>query len=136
LELRALLACHAVRLAARYAEPSSLVDARICMARGAALASDGKAFTQNEFEMYRALLRSVGLLPLVWVMNALLQPLVELGKNFAWPPPDGFHAAMTHMFERIDARDEEGAVAAARNWFARVDAEVLEPSGVKEPNDD
>src|SRR5580700_6496679 len=51
LELRTLLAAQAVRLAARYAEPPAIAEARAILARAPELAGDPVAHGRNELDL-------------------------------------------------------------------------------------
>lgn len=127
LRLRTLMATEAVRLAARYAEPAALDEARRRLAAAPALEVDPAAHALNELELYRALVAASGIYPAAWMVNAFWAPLRELNALiaplFGQVEPD-FQPTMTRLLELVAARDEAGAVAHIAAWFARVDARL------------
>ena len=128
LGVRTLLAGQAVRLAARYAEPSCLVEARAILARAPALANDPVAHGNNELELFRALVCGSGMWPAVWLGNVFWGPMRELHDLLAGTvghTPDDYQPQMTLLLDLIAARDEIGAEAHVAAWFARVDGKLV-----------
>jgi GntR family transcriptional regulator, transcriptional repressor for pyruvate dehydrogenase complex len=127
LRLRTLMATEAVRLAARYASPDDLSEARARLAAAPVLEADPAAHALNELELYRALVAASRIYPAAWMVNAFWSPLRELNALiaplFGQVEPD-FQATMVRLLELVSASDEEGAVAHIAAWFARVDARL------------
>ncbi len=81
LGVRVLLAAQAVRLAARYAEPAAIVEARGILARASGLAGDPVAHGSNELDLFRSLVTGSGIWPAVWLANVFWAPMRELQRN-------------------------------------------------------
>jgi GntR family transcriptional regulator, transcriptional repressor for pyruvate dehydrogenase complex len=124
LGMRTLLAAQAVRLAARYAEPPAMAEARAILARGPELAGDAVAHGSNDLDLFRALVVGSGIWPAVWLANVFWPPMHELHDRLvgvvARVPAD-YQAQMTRLLDLIEARDDAGAEAHVVAWFARVD---------------
>jgi DNA-binding FadR family transcriptional regulator len=128
LGVRTVLAAQAVRLAARYAEPGALVEARAVLARAPALAHDPVAHGNNELELFRALVCGSGIWPAVWLANVFWAPMRELHDLLAGTigrTPADYQAEMTLLLDLIAAGDEARAEAHINAWFARVDERLL-----------
>jgi DNA-binding FadR family transcriptional regulator len=128
LRLRTMMASEAVRLAARYAEPASLADARRYLAAGPALERDPAAHALNELDFYRALVVASGTWPAVWMVNSFWGPLREVNAMLApvlGPVRPDFQRAMEAVLARVEQGDEKGAVAEVRGWFERIDGELV-----------
>ena len=128
LSLRGLLATEAVRLAARYAEPSGMAEVRKILARAPSLEGDFAAHALNELDLFRALVCASGIWPAVWLANVFWAPMRELNAMLAASVgkiPSDYQAQMERLVDKIDARDEAGAVAHLGAWLAHVDAMLL-----------
>jgi GntR family transcriptional regulator, transcriptional repressor for pyruvate dehydrogenase complex len=128
LRLRTLMACEAVRLAARHAKAGTLEEARARLAQAPALEHDPSLHASNELELYRALVVASGIWPAVWLVNSFWGPLGEVLRTLApamGPVLPGFQPTMTKLFGLIERRREEPAVALAQRWFAEVDAKLI-----------
>lgn len=128
LRLRMVMATEAARLAAIYAEPAALDEARRHLELAPGLESDPGAHALNELDFYRALVAASGIWPATWVVNALWAPLREINAELApalGRVPANFQATMENLLGRIEASDEAGSVAVVRAWFTRIDAEQL-----------
>lgn len=127
--LRGLLAGEAVRLAARYAAPAALVEARRILERAPSLERDRVEHASNELELFRALVHSSGIWPAVWLANVFWAPMRELHAQLASvitsPIPSDYQRQMTELLDRIAARDEAGAMAHLKSWMERVDGALL-----------
>ncbi len=128
LRIRTLMACEAVRLAARYGTPEALAEARTRLAAAPALADDPVGHAANELELYRALVSASGIWPAAWLVNSFWGPLREAHRMLApvmGPVPPGFQGNMEELLEHIEQRRELEAVALVQRWFDRVDAELV-----------
>jgi DNA-binding FadR family transcriptional regulator len=128
LRIRTMMASEAVRLAASYAPPGSLVEAREHLNRAPTLELDPAEHAVNELEMYRALVRASGMWPAVWMVNAIWRPLYQLNRMFApaiGPVRPEFQPTMERLFERIELGDGAGAVAEVHDWFRVVDSRLV-----------
>lgn len=128
LGVRTLLAAQAVRLAARYAEPAALREARALLARSASLSHDPIAHGENELDFFRALVTASGIWPAVWLSNVFWAPMRELHDRFAGAVgsvPADYQRKMGRLMDLIEARDEAAAEAQVIAWFARVDAALV-----------
>jgi DNA-binding GntR family transcriptional regulator len=128
LRLRTLMATEAVRLAARYAEPDGLEEARAILAAAPALEQDPSAHALNELELYRALVVASGMWPATWMVNAFWAPLREINTMFApamGPVHPDFQGTMTGLLDRIAAGDETSAMDLANAWFEQVDTKLV-----------
>jgi GntR family transcriptional regulator, transcriptional repressor for pyruvate dehydrogenase complex len=127
LGLRSLLAYEAVRLAARYAEPAGLAEARAILQRSPALEADPEAHAANELELFRALVCASAIWPAVWMANAFWAPMRELYARLsgAVGMPDDYQPQMERLLDLIEARDEAAAEAHFRAFLDRVDEALL-----------
>jgi GntR family transcriptional regulator, transcriptional repressor for pyruvate dehydrogenase complex len=128
LAMRAELALQAVRLAARYADPEGLAEARARLLRAPALEGDLPGHALNELELFRALVCASGVWPAVWLANAFWAPMRELYGMLAAAAgevPAGYQAQMERLVALIAARDEVAAEAHLRAWLAHVDPRLL-----------
>lgn len=129
LHMRSMLACEAVRLAALYAEPVALDEARRILARAAALEGDPAAHVLTELELFRSLVHASGIWPAVWLANVFWAPLRELHATLApilgGPTPD-YQRHTARLLELIEKRDADGAVRHLRRWLDGVDAHLQE----------
>jgi DNA-binding FadR family transcriptional regulator len=128
LRIRSMMASEAVRLAALYASPEGLAEAREVLARAPGLEHDPAAHALNELDLYRALIVASGIAPATWMVNAFWTPLREL--NAAFAPAQGevredFQRAMTELLDKIEAGDQSGATDHVRLWFEQVDATLM-----------
>jgi DNA-binding FadR family transcriptional regulator len=124
LGLRTLLAVEAVRLAARYAEPAALVEARAILARAPGLAKDPAAHARNELDLFRALVIGSGIWPAVWLSNVFWPPMRELQDSLAGAVgkvPRDYQRQMTLLLDLIDEGEAARAAEHVRAWFERVD---------------
>jgi DNA-binding FadR family transcriptional regulator len=124
LGVRTLLAAQAVRLAARYAAPAALDEARAILARAPDLAGDPVAHGDNDLDFYRALVCGSGVWPAVWLANVFWAPMRELHDRLApvvGRIPEDYDAQMAALLGLIEARDEARAEAHVVAWFGRVD---------------
>ena len=124
LGMRTLLAAQAVRLAARYAEPQAIAEARAVLARAPELAGDPVAHGSNDLDLFRALVVGSGIWPAVWLANVFWPPMHELHDQLVGAVtrvPADYQAQMTRLLDLIEARDDVGAEAHVVAWFARVD---------------
>ncbi len=129
LRLRALMATEAVRLAALYATPETLQQARTHLSDAPALENDPAAHALNELELYRALVMASGMWPATWMVNAFWAPLGEVNRMFApamGPVNPDFQSTMTRLLDLIAQRDQSGAVQLAGRWFETVDARLVQ----------
>jgi DNA-binding FadR family transcriptional regulator len=130
LRMRRLMASEAVRLAARYAKPADLAEARARLEDARRLESDPGAHALNELELYRALVLASGMWPAVWMVNAFWAPLREINAWFApvmGPVVDAeFQPTMERLLGLIGEGQEHAAVGLVSDWFERVDARLLE----------
>lgn len=127
LHLRSLLAGEAVRLAARYARPGDLDEARRLLDASRALEADPVAHAAAELGIYRSIVSSSRVWPAVWLANAFWAPMREihaLVAPVAGAVPSDFHAVMSGVLDRVEAGDADGAADAVRRFFARVDREL------------
>ncbi len=128
LGVRTLLAVQAVRLAARYADPPAIAEARAILARAPDLASNPAAHGSNELDFFRALVTGSSIWPAVWLANVFWAPMRELHDRLAGAVgrvPDDYQAQMTLLVDLIEARDDARAEAHVVAWFARVDAGLV-----------
>ncbi len=70
LRLRTLMACEAVRLAARHASRDALAEAHRLLRDAPALEDDPAAHALNELEIYHALVVASAMWPAAWMVNA------------------------------------------------------------------
>jgi DNA-binding FadR family transcriptional regulator len=127
LRLRGLLAKEAVRLAASYAPPGALAEARGILAAASA-ERDPAAHALLELDLFRALVCAGGIWPAVWLANSFWAPMRELQAMLApavGAPPADFEPAMGHLLDLIEARDVAGAERHLAAWIDRVDAAIL-----------
>lgn len=128
LAVRTLLAAQAVRLAARYAEPSAIAEARAILARAPALAADPLAHGSNELDFFRALVVGSGIWPAVWLANVFWGPMRELTDCLAGAViriPADYQEQMTRLLDLIEKRRDARAEAHVVAWFARVDDDLI-----------
>ncbi len=128
LRIRTLLASEAVRLAARYAKPEKLGEARKLLAAAPALEHDPAAHALNELEMYRALVAASGMWPAMWMVNTFWAPLRDMNTLFApamGTVQTGFQETMEQLFDLVAAGEVEAAVAHINDYFAPVDAKLI-----------
>ena len=128
LRMRRMMAAEAVRLAATYATSEGLQRARQLLDDSPKLVDDPSAHTLNELEIYRELVFASGMWPAAWMVNAFWDPLRELNATFAaalGPVPPRFHSEMSKLFDLIEQRQADAAVAHVQAWFARVDKRVV-----------
>jgi DNA-binding FadR family transcriptional regulator len=127
LRLRTLMACEAVRLAARYASPEGLGEARQLLEQAPDLEADPAAHALNELEIYRSLVMASGVWPAVWMVNAFWAPMREVNALFAplGAVPPTFQDTMARLLGLVAAGDEEAAMALVRGWFEAVDRELV-----------
>ena len=128
LGVRTLLAAQAVRLAARYADPAALAEARALLARLATLSQDPVAHGETELDFFRALVTASGIWPAVWLANVFWAPMREITDRFAGAVgrvPADYQRKMGRLMDLIEARDEAAAEALVITWFARVDAALV-----------
>ncbi len=121
LGVRTLVALQAVRMAARYADAAGIAEARAILARAPALEADRVAHSQNELELFRALVCASGIWPAVWLANVFWAPMRELhgmlaGAVGAIAP--GYQADMAHLLDLIEIRNEPAAEAHLAAFFA------------------
>jgi DNA-binding FadR family transcriptional regulator len=127
LRLRTLMACEAVRLAARYAGTEALSEARQLLERAPALEADPAAHALNELEIYRSLVVASRIWPAVWMVNAFWAPMREVNALFA---PLGavsgdFQGTMARLLALIEAAAEQAAVDLVQAWFDEVDRQLV-----------
>lgn len=128
LGVRTLLAAQAVRLAARYAEPSAMAEARAILARAPALAADPVAHGSNELDLFRSLVTGSGIWPAVWLANVFWPPMRELHASFAGAvgnAPRDYQKQMARLLDLIEAGEDTAAEAHVVAWFARVDDSLV-----------
>jgi DNA-binding FadR family transcriptional regulator len=128
LGMRTLLASEAVRLAARYADPGALREARAVLERAPSLAHDPVAHGSNELAFFRALVMASGIWPAVWLANVFWAPMRDLHDRLAGVVgqiPADYQDQMTALLDLIEARDAERAEAHVVAWFRRVDAKLV-----------
>src|SRR5277367_6016908 len=104
LGVRTLLAAQAVRLAARYAEPPAIAEARAILARAPDLAGDPIAHGINELDLFRSLVTGSGIWPAVWLANVFWAPMRELHERLAGAVahvPADYQAQMTRLVDLI-----------------------------------
>jgi len=147
LRLRAVLAGEAVRLAARYARPGSLDEARHILAGAAKVEGDPIAHAWCELDLFRSLVLASGVWPAVWLANVFWAPMRELHAQLApyvRRAPEDFQPTMERLLDLIEARDELSAERHLNDWLRRVDAALSEeiaaflaamrpPTGREEP---
>jgi len=126
--LRAILASEAVRLAACYGDSAQIAESRRLLALAPSLEQDRTAHAWNDLEIFRALVFSSGIWPAVWLANVFWAPMRELHAQLAPSigivPPD-YQTQMGMLLDRIEARDEAGAVRHLDEWLERVDRGLL-----------
>jgi DNA-binding FadR family transcriptional regulator len=128
LGMRTLLAAQAVRLAARYAEPSTLAEAKAILARAPSLAKDPAAHGRNDLDFFRALVTGSGIWPAVWLANTFWAPMRELHEQLVGAVgqvPRDYQEHMTRLVELIEKRASAKAEAHVVAWFSRVDAGLV-----------
>lgn len=128
LGVRTLVALQAVRMAARYADAAGIAEAREILARAPGLEADRVAHSQNELELFRALVCASGIWPAVWLANVFWAPMRELHGMFAGSVGSiaaGYQADMAHLIDLIEIRSEQAAEAHLAAFFARVDETLL-----------
>jgi DNA-binding FadR family transcriptional regulator len=128
LRLRTVMASEAVRLAARYAEPPALAEARTALERAPELENDPAAHALNELELYRALVAASRMWPAAWLVNALWAPLREVNAQYAMamgPVRSDWQPTMVELLGLIEKKDERGATALVRGWFETVDSQLV-----------
>jgi DNA-binding FadR family transcriptional regulator len=128
LGMRTLLAAQAVRLAATYAEPAALAEAKALLARAPSLAHDPVAHGNNELAFFRALVCASGIWPAVWLANVFWSPMRELHDRLAGivgKVPADYQDHMARLLALIEARDATRAEAHVIAWFSRVDAKLV-----------
>jgi DNA-binding FadR family transcriptional regulator len=128
LGVRTLLAAQAVRLAARYAEPEAIAEARAILTRAPGLAADPAAHGRNELDFFRALVTGSGIWPAVWLANVFWGPMRELLDRLAGTVgrvPADYQDEMTRLLGLVDAGDAAAAEALVVAWFDRVDAALV-----------
>lgn len=129
LHMRAMLATEAVRLAARYAPPGSLAEARRILASAPSSDGDPVAQAVSELDLFRALVTASGIWPAVWLGNVFHTPMRELHAKiapFVRRAPADFKPEMERMLDRVEARDEVEAVRHLAAWLHRVDADLVQ----------
>lgn len=128
LGVRTVVALQAVRMAARYADAAGVAEARAILALAPGLSADRVAHSQNELELFRALVCASGIWPAVWLANVFWAPMRELHGMLAGSVgaiAAGYQAEMTRLLDLIEARDEAAAEAHLAAFFARVDENLL-----------
>lgn len=128
LGVRTVVALQAVRMAARYADAAGVAEARAILARAPALEADRVAHSQNELELFRALVCASGIWPAVWLANVFWAPMRELHGLLAGAVgalAAGYQADMARLIDLIEIRDEQAAEAHLSAFFARVDETLL-----------
>jgi DNA-binding FadR family transcriptional regulator len=128
LRIRRWMASEAVRMAASYATPEALAEARERLMAAPALEGDPAAHALNELELYRALVVASRIWPAVWLINAFWAPLREVNAWFApalGPIPSEFQPTMERVLELIERREGEAAKELVIGWFERVDTQLL-----------
>jgi DNA-binding FadR family transcriptional regulator len=128
LRMRVELSREAARLAARYATPGGLAEARRVLAAAPALARDPVAHAWNDLELFRELVVSSGIWPAVWLANAFWSPMRALLGRLA--PAVGvaradYQEQMGRLLDLVEARDERRADRHLVAWWERVDASLL-----------
>ncbi len=129
LRMRAVMAAEAVRLAALYARPEALAEAREILRAGPALENDPGEHALNELAFYRALVMASRIWPAAWMLNMFWTPMREINATFApviGPVPPGIQATMARIFSLIENGDAAGAVEAVQRWFESVDQRLVE----------
>jgi len=129
LSMRRLLAREAVRLAATYAEPTSLANVHAAIERlDASIESDEpRARTLAELELFRAFVVASGVWPAVWLANGFFDPLREASAMFAplaGAPPADQRETMRKLASLVEARRADDAEALVERYFAKVDREL------------
>jgi DNA-binding FadR family transcriptional regulator len=128
LRIRSMLAGEAVRLAARYAAPSALVEPRRLLAHARTLERDKLGHAMNEVALFRSIVQASGIWPAVWLANVYWAPVRELHSHLApllSGPPSHYQRTMTAVLDRIEQRDEAAATDLIHRFFERVDLELL-----------
>ncbi|WP_044250426.1 FCD domain-containing protein [Chondromyces apiculatus] len=131
LRLRALLAREAVRLAACYAAPGALREARGILA-AAAEERDPARHASMELDLFRAIVCASGIWPAVWLANSFWAPMRELQVMLAPSvglPPSDFEPVMRRLLDLIEAREAEAAERHLEAWIGRLDVEILGAMG-------
>lgn len=126
--LRAILASEAVRLAACYGDPAQIAESRRLLALAPSLEGDRAAHAWNDLEIFRTLVFSSGIWPAVWLANTFWAPMRELHAQLApaiGVVPADYQVEMGKLLDRIEARDEAGAVRHLDAWIERVDRGML-----------
>lgn len=128
LELRSLMAVEAVRLAARYARPQDLTDAREQLVHARSLAHDPLAHAKSELAFFRALVLSSQVWPAVWLANSFWGPmhdLLDLLGPFVATVRDDYQSRMDRLFTLILAHDETRAMKHVKAWLTDVDETLM-----------
>lgn len=128
LRIRSLLAKEAVRLAALYARPEALRDARARLADWSAEKSPAEQ-ARAEIALFRALVGASRVWPAIWLANAYFAPLDDLHAQFAplvGGSPADFGAAMTTLLDLVEAGDEPRASKHFATWIDRVDRTLVD----------
>ena len=129
LHMRTMMACEAVRLAAKYAASGAVATARAKLAKAPALEQDPAAHAINELELYRELVLASGIYPVAWLVNAFWAPLRELNAMFApamGPVSEDFQETMERVLDLIEEGRADEAVTQVRAWFEVVDGDLCD----------
>ena len=113
LDMRTMLACQAVRLAARYAEPAALDEARRILARAASLEDDPAAHGSTSSSSSAAWCTRSGIWPAVWLANVFWAPMRELhatARGAVGGADADYQRQTARLLDLIEKRDAEGAV--------------------------
>lgn len=128
LRIRTQMACQAVGLAARYAQPSDLAAARARLAAAPELEQRPVEHAANELELYRELVAASGIWPAVWLVNSFLGPLGKVHQLLApamGPVRPDFQPTMERLLELIEQGNEAAAESLVREWFGSVDRKLV-----------
>jgi DNA-binding FadR family transcriptional regulator len=128
LRIRTQMACQAVRLAAKYAGPEDLTEARACLSAAPSLESAPVDHAANELELYRSLVAASGIWPAVWLVNSFWGPLGDVHRLLApvmGPVRPDFQPTMEKLLALIGEGDDVGAEQVVRDWFASVDRDLV-----------
>lgn len=129
LSLRTMMASEAVRLAARYARPEDLSEARALLDRAKVLVHEPIAHAKNELSFFRTLVLASRVWPAVWLANSFWGPMHELldllGPFVAKVRPD-YQPRMEKLFALIAQHDEARALEHVAAWLSDVDRTLIE----------
>lgn len=128
LRIRSLLAKEAVRLAALYAKPEAIGDARAKLGEWSAEKSPAEQ-ARAEIALFRALVGASRVWPAIWLANAYFGPLDDLHAQFAplvGGSPADFGASMARLLDLVEAGDEPSASRHFATWIDRVDRSLVD----------